>query len=125
VLPQIYMDDVIIYSKTVEEHMTYFEEVLGLLRSAGAFLKLRKCHFFQTKVNYLGHAICPGRLAVAQKSIDTVEKAIYPTKRTELRSFLGMCNVYIRFVEAFAKIAAPLTDFLKKGQPETFVLTTE
>jgi RNase H-like domain found in reverse transcriptase/Reverse transcriptase (RNA-dependent DNA polymerase)/Retroviral aspartyl protease len=118
----IYLDDVIIYSKTVKEHMTHLDEVLGLLKNAGASLKLRKCHFFQTKVNYLGHVIYPGKLAVSKKNIDTIEKAVYPTKRSELRSCLGMCNVYRRFVQGFARIAAPLTDLLKKGQPESFVL---
>jgi hypothetical protein len=120
----IYLDDVINYSKTVKEHMTHLDEILRLLKNAGASLKLRKCHFFQTKMNYLGHLIYPGKLSVSKKNIDTIEKAVFPTKRSKLRSFIGMCNVYRRCVQGFARIAAPLTGVLKKGQPERFMLNT-
>jgi RNase H-like domain found in reverse transcriptase len=59
----------------------------------------------------------PGKLAVASKNIDAIVKAEHPRTRTELRSFLGMCNVYRKFVPHFAKSAAPLTNLLKKGDP--------
>lgn len=118
----IYLDDVIVYSKAVEEHIQHVDEILTLLKNAGASLKLKKCHFFQSSVDYLGHVILPGKLAVAQKNIESIKKAIYPSTRTQLRSFLGMCNVYRRFVNGFAKIAGPLSDLLKKGEPESFIL---
>jgi hypothetical protein len=121
----VYLDDVIIYPKSKEEHLRHLDEILSLLKGAGASLKLKKCHFFQPTVDYLGHVIHPGKLAVAEKNIDSIKKAIYPKTRTELRSFLGMCNVYRRFVDKFAKIASPLSDLLKKGQPEMLVLNKE
>jgi hypothetical protein len=84
-------------------------------------LKLSKCRFFQDSVDYLGHVIYPGKLAVAQKNIDTLAQAHYSSTRIELRSFLGMFNVYRRFMPGFARIASPLTDMLKKEEPDTFV----
>jgi len=116
----VYLDDVIVYSKSVEEHIEHLDHVLELLRGAGATLKLKKCHFFRPSVDYLGHVIRPGQLAVADKNVETIKKARHPRTRTELRSFLGMCNVYRRFVPGFARIAAPLTDMLKKGEAESF-----
>ena len=62
----VYIDDVIVYSKTHEEHIQHLDDVLGLLRAAGGTLKLRKCRFFRTTVKYLGHEITPGRLGVLQ-----------------------------------------------------------
>ena len=121
----VYLDDVIIYSKSIDEHFEHLDYVLSILRNAGATLKLSKCHFFQSSVDYLGHVVYPGKLAVAQKNIDTLAQAHYPSTRTELRSFLGMCNVYRKFVSGFAKIAAPLTDMLRKGEPDTFDDLTE
>ena len=73
----IYLDDVIVYSKAVEEHIQHVDEILTLLKNAGASLKLKKCHFFQSSVDYLGHVILPGKLAVAQKNIEFIKKAIY------------------------------------------------
>jgi Reverse transcriptase (RNA-dependent DNA polymerase) len=67
----VYLDDVIIYSKSLEEHFEQLDYVLSILRNAGAALKLSKCHFFQSSVDYLGHVVYPGKLAVAQKNIDT------------------------------------------------------
>jgi hypothetical protein len=118
----IYLDDVIIYSRSTEDHIQHVEEILSLLKQAGVSLKLKKCHFFQSSVDYLGHIIYPGKLAVANKNIESIRKAIFPTTRTQLRSFLGMCNVYRRFVDKFAKIAGPLSDMLKKGEAEIFTL---
>jgi transposase InsO family protein len=116
----VYLDDVIIYSRSLEDHLVHVDYVLRLLRNAGISLKLQKCNFFQPRVDYLGHVVTPGKLAVAEKNIDTIRQAKYPQTRTELRSFLGMCNVYRKFVPHFAKKAAPLTELLKKGQPTEF-----
>jgi RNase H-like domain found in reverse transcriptase/Reverse transcriptase (RNA-dependent DNA polymerase) len=118
----IYLDDVIVYSRSIQDHIQHVEEILSLLQQLGASLKLKKCHFFQSSVDYLGHVIYPRKLAVAQKNIESIGKAIYPTTRTQLRSFLGMCNVCRRFVDRFAKISGPLADILKRGEPEFFVL---
>jgi hypothetical protein len=71
-------------------------------------------------VNYLGHVVLPGNLAVAPRDVDTIKQAKYPTTITELRSFLGMCNVFTRFVPSFSKIAGPLTNMLKNGAAEVF-----
>jgi RNase H-like domain found in reverse transcriptase len=85
--------------------------------NAGVSLKLSKCHFIQPSADYLGPVVHPGKLAVASKNIETIARAEHPRTRTELRSFLGMCNVYRKFVPHFANAAAPLTNLLKKGQP--------
>jgi len=121
----VYLDDVIIYSHTIQEHYDHVNFVLHHLRQAGVSLQLKKCHFFQPRVDYLGHVVTPGKLAVAQKNVDTLAQAKHPQTRTELRSFLGMCNVYRRFVPHFAKKASPLTELLKKGQPSEYDDFTE
>jgi hypothetical protein len=81
----VYLDDIIIYSSTIQQHLKDLDLVLGLLRRAGATLKLKKCHFFKEKVKYLGHVILPGKLQVGQSKTDTVKYAEPPsdTNRTE------------------------------------------
>ena len=122
----VYLDDIIIYSKTMNAHVGHLDEVLTLLGTAGLSLKLAKCFFFKDTVDYLGHVIRPGKLAVAVKNTDSLRSALPPTTQTELRSFLGLCNVYRRFVPGFAKIAEPLNHLLKKGEgPKLGPLTKE
>jgi Reverse transcriptase (RNA-dependent DNA polymerase) len=103
-----YLDDVIIYSRSLSENLMHVDQVLSLLSHAGILLKLKKCHVFQPCVNYLGHVVTPGKLAVPEKNIETIRQAKHPQNRTDLRSFLGMCTVYRNVVPHFAKKAAPL-----------------
>ena len=114
----VYLDDVIIFSKDVESHFKHVEEILTALQTAGVTLKLAKCDFFTDTVKYLGHVIRPGTLSVDDATKAALRKARYPRNQTELRSFLGLCNVYRRFIRDFAHTAAPLNALLKKGQPQ-------
>ena len=111
----VYLDEIIVFSNTAEEHVDHVREVLTVLKEAGFSLKLKKCIFFAKFVDYLGHVIRPGRLEVATQNTEALKCFKEPTTQTELRSFLGLCNVYRRFVPNFARTAAPLNAFLKKG----------
>ena len=111
------MDDVIIYSHDVREHFNHVHEVLSLLKDAGISLKLTKCRFFESSVDYLGHVIRPGKLEIASNNLKAIELAKSPGNQTELKSFQGMCNVYRRFVPSFARIASPLNAKTSKKQP--------
>ncbi len=113
----VYVDDIIVYSKSEEDHIRHVDEVLSTLRKAGLSLKFKKSNSFCRRVDYLGHRITPGRLEIALKRKDALEGFQFPTTQKQLRSFLGMCNGYRRFVKDFAKIAGPLSGLLKKGMP--------
>ena len=113
----VYLDDVIVYSRADTEHIKHVLKVLQLLYTAGVSLKISKCAFFDTSVTNLGHVIRPGRLAVEKRNVVTIERALPPTNQTELRSFLGICNVYRRFVPNFARIATPLNKKTSKDHP--------
>jgi hypothetical protein len=122
----VYLDDIIVFSKTPTEHMAHLDAVLHRLYRAGRTLNLKKCHFFKETVDYLGHVIRPGQLSVAEKNTTTLKSTNHPTTQTELRSFLGLCNVYRRFVRGFAKIAAQLNLLLRKGEtPQHGPLSSE
>ena len=115
----VYIDDVIIYSKTVEEHIHHVDEVLTALGKAGVTLKMKNCTSFSDKVEYLGHVIRPGRLEVDGTNTASLRNAKPPTSKTELRSFLGLCNVYRRCIQDFTKMAHQLNRLLKKGEPDS------
>ena len=113
----VYLDDVIIFSDNVDLHFKHVEDILRALHKAGVSLKLAKCDFFTSTVKYLGHIIKPGKLEIDNTATAALTKLEHPETQSELRSFLGLCNVYRRFVPNYAQIAAPLTDLLKKGRP--------
>ena len=121
----VYLDDVIVYSRTVTEHMAHLGEVLRQLQTAGVSLKIAKCAFFVTSVTYLGHVIRPGRLEVERRNVIAIERVRAPTNQTKLRSFLGMCNVYRQFIKGFTKIAAPPNKKTGKNQPYEFEVLTD
>jgi len=104
----VYLDDVIIFSENAEQHFKDVDTVLNRLRESGVTLNLEKCTWFSDEVEYLGHIVRPGKLHVHNKNVDALKHAKFPTTKTQLKSFLGMCNLDRRFVKDFSKRAKPL-----------------
>ena len=121
----VYLDDVIIHSRTPEEHLDHVDKILDTLMRAGVSLKLKKCSFFTDSVKYLGHIIRPGTLEVDKATTASLAKARPPTDQSEVRSFLGMCNVYRRFIPKYSDTAEPLNALLRAGQPKKIAVWTE
>ena len=116
----VYLDDIIVFSDSDQKHLRHLENVLKMLREAGATLRLSKCDFFKREVKYLGHIVRPGKLAIYGKNLEAITKVLHPKNKTQMRSFLGMCNVYRRFVKGYTRIARPLTLKTCKDQPESW-----
>lgn len=121
----VYLDDVIVFSKSAEDHLEHLETVLSLLKAHGVSLKANKCHLFQEEVDYLGHVIRPGRVLVNEKNTRALRGLQYPRTQTQMKSFLGMCGVYRRFVRDFAKVAKPLTALTSTKLPTKLSPPTE
>ena len=111
----VYLDDVIIFSRDAESHFRHVEQVLNVLKDAGVSLKLKKCSFFADRVKYLGHVIRPGSLEIDETVTAASRQAKQPRTQKEVRSFLGLCNIYRMFVPNFTDTEAPLNPLLRKG----------
>ena len=116
----VYLDDIIVFSDNVQKHLRHLESVFRMLKGAGATLRLEKCDFFKREVKYLGHILRPGKLAIYGKNLEAITKALPPKNKTQTRSFLGMCNVYRRFVKGYTLVARPLTLKTVKDHPESW-----
>ena len=104
----LYLDDIVIFSSTVAQHLERMEVVLGRLQRENLKAKLSKCDFFRSEVRYLGHVISSKGVATDPSKIEAVAEWRRPATITEVRSFVSFASYYRRFVEGFAKVAAPL-----------------
>ncbi|GKC00385.1 putative nucleotidyltransferase, ribonuclease H [Tanacetum coccineum] len=112
----VYLDDIVVYSHTLEEHALHLKHVFQVLGDNELNVKLEKCSFTQEEVEFLRHKIKDGGLMIDGAKIKAIQDWEPPTKVTELRSFLGLVNYYRRFIMGYPAIASPLTDLLKKYQ---------
>ncbi len=106
---QIYLDDVLVASKTIEEHFQRLRKVFGKFREAGLKLSPKKCHLFRSKVKYLGHIVSEHGVETDPDKVDRIRNWLVPTNANELRTFLGFAGYYRRFVKDFSKISKPLS----------------
>src|SRR6266511_2123677 len=113
----VYLDDILIYSKTREEHLQHLHHVLQTLRKHHLYAKFSKCEIFKQKVEYLGHYISSEGISVDLRKVNAVKEWPMPSNVSELRSFLGLTSYYRKFIKSFSIIAAPLTMLLHKDQP--------
>ena len=111
----IYLDDVIVYGKDFDEHMTRLEEVLQRFRSAGLKLKPSKCFFFQRQVKFLGHLISAKGVQPDPGNIEKIVNWPVPKNVTQVRAFLGMGNYYRRFIRDYSKKMRPLIELTRDG----------
>ncbi|CAM8986951.1 unnamed protein product [Rhodiola kirilowii] len=112
----VYLDDIVVYSRSLEEHLHHLREVFRVLRENDMYVKKEKCSFAQPEVLFLGHKISNGRLMMEDCKIQAIQNWEPPTKVPEMRSFLGLVNYYRRFIKGYSARAAPLTDLLKKAK---------
>ncbi|GBG61867.1 hypothetical protein CBR_g23819 [Chara braunii] len=113
----VYLDDILIFSKSAKEHAQHVETVLSLLRQHKYRVNLEKCEFGRTKILYLGHEVSAEGIRPEDAKVASIRDWPRPQTVTEVRSFLGMCGYYRNFVKNYSTVASPLTDLTRLDTP--------
>lgn len=109
-----YLDDILIYSETLEDHLKHIQEVFDRLRNHCLKLKLKKCSFMKSDTNYLGFVISENGVTPDSQKVEVIKSLPPPTCVREVRSFIGMCSYYRRFIPRFSSIAEPIIALTRK-----------
>ncbi|KAD4385098.1 hypothetical protein E3N88_25266 [Mikania micrantha] len=125
----VFIDDILIYSKTEDDHACHLREMLDIFRKEKLYAKFSKCAFWLQEVQFFGHVVDKEGIHVDHSKIQAISKWSSPKTPTEVRSFLGLAGYYRRFIQDFSKIAYSLTKLTKKGvkyvwgeeQEQTFI----
>lgn len=112
----VFIDDILIYLKTDEEHVEHLRVVLKLLQEKQLYAKLSKCEFWLERISFLDHVIYSRCIVVNLPKVDVVLQWETLKSVTKIQSFLGLVGYYRRFVEGFSKLELPLTQLTRKGQ---------
>ena len=113
----VFIDDILIYSRSEEEHRVQLKLALQILRDKKLYAKFSKCEFWMDDVVFLGHVISRQGVQPDPSKIKAVKEWETPKSVTEVRSFLGLAGYYQRFIQNFSRIAKPMMGLLKKNTP--------
>jgi len=112
-----YIDDILIYSNSLEEHHEHVKKVLKKLLENSLYIKLEKCEFDVTETTFLGCILSKDGLKVDPEKVKAILDWPVPSNVKEIQSFIGLCNYYRIFIKEFAKIAQPLHKLTRKNDP--------
>jgi hypothetical protein len=112
----VFIDDILIYSRSEEEHEEQLHLVLQKLQDHKLYAKLSKCEFWLKQVAFLEHIILKGGISVDPSKVQDVLSWKVPTSVSDIQSFLGLTGYYRRFIEGFSKISKPMTELLMKDK---------
>src|SRR6266496_1749480 len=110
----VYLDDIIIFSQTMDEHLQHMRKVLEALRQAGLKLKLEKCKFAKKQLKYLGFIVGEFGIKPDPEKVRAIVDQLTPTNQTQIRLFLGMIGFFRNYIQGFLTIAEPMTNLLAK-----------
>ena len=113
----VYLDDILVYSDHIDNHIPLVQEVLSRLDKAGLGVNLKKSSFHLTKVEFLGYIISSEGIEMSEAKLQEVRDWATPRKVKDVQEFLGFANFYRRFIKDFAKVAVPLTTLTRKDEP--------
>ena len=111
----VFIDDILVYSKTREQHEEHLRELLGVLKRERLYAKFSKCEFWLREVQFLGHLVNQEGILVDPAKVEAVMQWETPKSPSDIRSFLGLAGYYRRFICDFSKIVVPLTRLTRKG----------
>ncbi|XP_074283320.1 uncharacterized protein LOC141607870 [Silene latifolia] len=112
----VYLDDILIYSKSKEEHIEHLREVFIMLQKHKLYGKMEKCTFMVSSVVFLGYIVGENGVSMDPSKVEAIKAWPVPKSTTEVRSFHGLASFYRRFIQNFSTIMAPITELTKKGE---------
>ena len=104
----VYLDDIILFNRTEQEHLSTLKAVFERIRNAGLKLKPQKCHLARSEVTFLGHSVSKEGVRPDPRNVEKVVTWPQPSNDSEMHSFLGLCGYYANFIEGYAEISRPL-----------------
>jgi len=112
-----YIDDILIFSKTREEHIEHVRTVLKILLDNKLYCKLKKCEFFKSNIEFLGYVISDKGVSMCKNKVQAIQEWPQPKSAKEIQQFLGLANFYRRFIKNFSELARPLSSLTRKNTP--------